>query len=158
MVLYFSLSLQLNTKFIDQKRFTIHDLRLTKCFMIYFDNNATTQIAPEVFAAMHPFLTEFYGNPSSAYNFGRETRKAIENARQQVAELLGANDENEIIFTSGGTESDNWAILGALENAENRKHIVTTRVEHEAVRKVCDKLEKNRYSKLPDSKLTKTDF
>ena len=113
-----------------------------KCFMNYFDNNATTQIAPDVFAAMKPFLTEFYGNPSSAYNFGRETRKAIENARQEVAELLGANDENEIIFTSGGTESDNWAILGALENAGNRRHIVTTRVEHEAVRKVCDKLEK----------------
>ncbi len=107
--------------------------------MIYFDNNATTQIAPGVFAAMKPFLTEFYGNPSSAYNFGRENRKAIENSRLQIADLLGANDENEIIFTSGGTESDNWAIFGTLEARPNKKHIVTTRVEHEAVRKVCEK-------------------
>ena len=92
--------------------------------------------------AMKPFLTEFYGNPSSAYNFGREMRKTIENSRRQVADLLGANDESEIIFTSGGTESDNWAILGTLEANPHKKHIVTTRVEHEAVRKVCEKLEK----------------
>lgn len=109
--------------------------------MIYFDNNATTQIAPEVFAAIKPFLTEFYGNPSSAYEFGREMRNAIENSRRQVADLLGASDENEIVFTSGGTESDNWAILGTLEANPDKKHIVTTRVEHEAVRKVCEKLE-----------------
>ncbi len=108
--------------------------------MIYFDNNATTQIAPEIFEAMKPFLTEFYGNPSSAYNFGRETKKAIENSRQKVAELLGANEAREIVFTSGGTESDNWAILGALEANPNKKHIVTTGVEHEAVRKLCEKL------------------
>ncbi|MEP7038847.1 MAG: aminotransferase class V-fold PLP-dependent enzyme [Acidobacteriota bacterium] len=110
--------------------------------MIYFDNNATTPIAEEVFAAMKPFLTEFYGNPSSAYKFGREMRKAIENSRRQVAVLLGAAVESEIVFTSGGTESDNWAILGTLEANPNKKHIVTTRVEHEAVRKVCEKLEK----------------
>jgi cysteine desulfurase len=110
--------------------------------MIYFDNNATTQIAPETFEAMKPFLTEFYGNPSSAYNFGRESRKAIENSRQKVAELLGANEAREIVFTSGGTESDNWAILGAFEADPNKKHIVTTGVEHEAVRKLCEKLER----------------
>ena len=110
--------------------------------MIYFDNNATTQIAPEVFEAMKPFLTEFYGNPSSAYNFGREMRQAIENSREKVAELLGATNASEIVFTSGGTESDNWAILGALEANPNKKHIITTRVEHEAVRKLCEKLEK----------------
>ncbi len=110
--------------------------------MIYFDNNATTPIAPEVFAAMKPFLTEFYGNPSSAYKFGREIRKVIENSRRQVADLIGAAVENEIVFTSGGTESDNWAILGTLEANPSKKHIVTTRVEHEAVRKVCEKLEK----------------
>ncbi|MGI8787927.1 MAG: aminotransferase class V-fold PLP-dependent enzyme, partial [Pyrinomonadaceae bacterium] len=80
--------------------------------MIYFDNNATTQIAPEVLTAMKPFLTEFYGNPSSAYTFGRDTRRAIESAREKVAGLLGAKEANEIVFTSGGTESDNWAILG----------------------------------------------
>jgi cysteine desulfurase len=92
---------------------------------------------------MKPFLTEFYGNPSSAYNFGRETRKAIEKAREQIAELLGANDLEEIVFTSGGTESDNWAICGTLTAAPDKKHIVTTRVEHEAVRKLCEKLETN---------------
>lgn len=113
--------------------------------MIYLDNNATTQIAPEVFAAMKPFLTEFYGNPSAAYNFGRETRKAIENSRTNIADLLGANESREIVFTSGGTESDNWAIFGTLEANPHKKHIITTRVEHEAVRKVCEKLEKKDY-------------
>jgi len=108
--------------------------------MIYFDNNATTQIAPEVFEAMRPFLTEFYGNPSSAHAIGRETRKIVENSRERVASLVGARHENEIFFTSGGTESDNWAILGALEADASKKHIVTTRVEHEAVRKLCEKL------------------
>ncbi len=111
--------------------------------MIYFDNNATTEIAPEVFEAMKPFLTKFYGNPSSAYNFGRDTRKAVENARQQVADLIGAKDSPEIVFTSGGTESDSWAIYGTLTANPDKKHIVTTRVEHEAVRKLCEKLEKN---------------
>lgn len=108
---------------------------------IYFDNNATTAVAPEVFEAMKPFLTEFYGNPSSAYSFGRKTRQAVETAREQIAELLDTNETGEIVFTSGGTESDNWAILGTLEAFPNKKHIVTTRVEHEAIRKVCDKLE-----------------
>ncbi len=110
--------------------------------MIYFDNNATTPIASEVFTAMKPFLTEFYGNPSSAYKFGREMRKAIENSRRQIADLLGAAAENEIFFTSGGTESDNWAILGTLEANPKKRHIITTRVEHEAVRRVCELLEK----------------
>lgn len=109
--------------------------------MIYFDNNATTRVAPEVFEAMKPFLEDFYGNPSSASDFGREARAAHEKAREQVAALLGASDTNEIVFTSGGTESDNWAILGALEANPQKKHIVTTRVEHEAVRRVCEKLE-----------------
>jgi cysteine desulfurase len=113
--------------------------------MIYFDNNATTRIAPEVFEAMRPFLTEFYGNPSSAHAFGRDVRKAIENARENLAELLGASETNEIVFTSCGTESDNWAILGALEANPDKKHIVTTRVEHEAVRKLCEKLERKNY-------------
>jgi cysteine desulfurase len=110
--------------------------------MIYFDNNATTAVAPEVLAAMQPFLIGFYGNPSSAYKFGREARKAVEDSRVKVAELLGASDSNEIVFTSCGTESDNWAILGALEASVGKKHIVTTRVEHEAVRKLCEKLQK----------------
>ena len=109
--------------------------------MIYFDNNATTQIAPEVFAAMQPFLKEFYGNPSSGYNFGRESRNAVATSRRNVADLLGAEFSDEIVFTSGGTESDNWAILGAIEANTHKKHLITTCVEHEAVRKICEKLE-----------------
>ncbi|MDQ3800695.1 MAG: cysteine desulfurase [Acidobacteriota bacterium] len=113
--------------------------------MIYFDNNATTAIAPEVFEAMKPYLCEFYGNPSSAHTFGRDSRKAVETAREQVAALVGANSASEIVFTSGGTESDNWAVLGTLEAAPGKRHIVTTRVEHEAVRKLCEKLEDKNY-------------
>lgn len=111
--------------------------------MIYLDNNATTQPAPEVFEAMRPFLTSDYGNPSSAHTFGREVRQTVEKSREQVASLIGAGFANEIIFTSGGTESDNWAILGTLEANPEKKHIITTRVEHEAVRKLCEKLEGN---------------
>jgi cysteine desulfurase len=111
--------------------------------MIYFDNNATTQLAPEVFNVMQSVLTSNYGNPSSAHTIGREARTIVEKSREQVASLLGANSPNEIIFTSGGTESDNWAILGTLEANPSKKHIVTTRVEHEAVRKLCEKLEKD---------------
>ena len=113
--------------------------------MIYFDNNATTRIAPEVFEAMQPYLAEFYGNPSSAYDFGRNARQAIENARENLAELIGASDAGEIVFTSCGTESDNWAILGALQIDAKKTHIVTTRVEHEAVRNLCEKLERKGY-------------
>ena len=113
--------------------------------MIYFDNNATTEIAPEVFEVMKPFLIDFYGNPSSAYGFGRESRRAIETARVKIADLLGAASESEIVITSGGTESDNWAIFGALEAAPHKRHIITTRVEHEAVRRACEKLERAGY-------------
>ena len=114
--------------------------------MIYFDNNATTPIAPEVFEAMKPFLNANFGNPSSAHNVGRAVCAAIENARESAAELLGAANTNEIVFTSGGTESNNWAIRGALESQPEKKHIVTTRVEHEAVRKLCEKLERQDFS------------
>ncbi len=113
--------------------------------MIYFDNNATTQIAPEVFEAMLPFLTSFYGNPSSAYSFARETKEVVEKSRERVARLIGANDTKEVVFTSGGTESDNWAILGAIEANPEKKHLITTRVEHEAVRKIGEKLENKGY-------------
>ena len=94
---------------------------------------------------MQPFLTVSYGNPSSAYSFGRATANAVEGARESVAALLGANLANEIVFTSCGTESDNWAILGALRSNPEKNHIITTRVEHEAVRKLCEKLEKSNY-------------
>lgn len=112
---------------------------------IYLDNNATTRIAPEVVEAMQPYLNTFYGNPSSAHSLGRKMKKAVEHARRQVAELLGAADPSEIVFTSCGSESDNWAIRGALENQPAKKHIVTTRVEHEAVRNLCLRLEQQGY-------------
>ena len=113
--------------------------------MIYLDNNATTRVAPEVFEAMRPYLNELYGNPSSAHTFGRGMRKAVERARGQVAELVGASDAGEIVFTSCGSESDNWAIRGALELNHDRRHIITTRVEHEAVRNLCESLERSGY-------------
>lgn len=108
--------------------------------MIYFDNNATTQVAPQVLDAMLPFLDATFGNPSSGHAAGHEARIAVANARESVAQLLGASDSSEVIFTSGGTESDNWALYGAIE-AKGKNHIVTTRVEHEAVRRVCERLE-----------------
>jgi cysteine desulfurase len=113
--------------------------------MIYFDNNATTAPAPSVFDAMAPYLSGLYGNPSSAHAFGEAPRAAIAAARQSVAGLLGVGDPDEIVFTSCGTESDNWAILGALETSPEKDHIITTRVEHEAVRKLCEKLEREKY-------------
>ena len=112
--------------------------------MIYLDNNATTAIASEVREAMLPFLGPEFGNPSSAHSAGRQVRDAVDRARSSVATLLGA-DGSEIVFTSGGTESDNSAIRGALEIAPQKKHIVTTRVEHEAVRKLCEKFEREGY-------------
>lgn len=109
--------------------------------MIYFDNNATTAIAPEVFEAMRPFLTSEFGNPSSAHAAGAVTKNAVLGAREQVASLLGAASPEEIVFTSCGTESDNWAILGGLQARADKDHIVATRVEHEAVRKLVEQLE-----------------
>ncbi len=108
--------------------------------LIYLDNNATTRVAPEVFEAMQPYLTSLYGNPSSAHAFGRNLRSAVERAREQVAEFLGANDSSEIVFTSCGSESDNWAIGGFLEQNPGKRHVITTRVEHEAVRSLCEHL------------------
>jgi cysteine desulfurase len=113
--------------------------------MIYLDNNATTQVAPEVLDAMHPYLGKFYGNPSSAHTLGREMKQAVEHAREQVAGLLGVADTNEIIFTSCGSESDNWSIRGALAAQPSKQHIVTTQVEHEAVRNLCRLLENDGY-------------
>ena len=108
--------------------------------MIYLDNNATTRVAPEVFDAMRPYLTDAYGNPSSAHSLGRQMKSAVEQSREQVAKLVGASDASEIVFTSCGSESDNWAIGGFLEQNPTRRHIVTTRVEHEAVRNLCEHL------------------
>lgn len=113
--------------------------------MIYLDNNATTRVAPEVLDAMQPYLSEFFGNPSSAHTLGREMKRAIDDAREQVASLLGADETSEIVFTSCGSESDNWAIRGVLANVPEKKHIVTTLVEHEAVRNLCRLLESEGY-------------
>ena len=113
--------------------------------MIYLDNNATTRVAPEVLDAMQPYLGQYFGNPSSAHALGREMKKAIEHAREQVATLIGAAETNEIVFTSCGSESDNWAIRGVLATQPKKKHIITTQVEHEAVRNVCRLLEKQGY-------------
>ncbi|MEW6571896.1 MAG: cysteine desulfurase NifS [Nitrospirota bacterium] len=106
---------------------------------IYLDNNATTRVAPEVLEEMLPYLSKFYGNPSSMHTFGGQIHKRIEDARGRVAQLLGCEPE-EIIFTSCGTESDNTAIMSAVESSPLKKHIVTSRVEHPAVRNFCKRL------------------
>src|SRR2546421_7658197 len=108
--------------------------------MIYLDNNETTRVAPEVFDAMRPHLTDEWGNPSSAHAPGRAARQAVELAREQVAQLIGAAHSTEIAFTSGGSESNNWAIGGFLEQNPDKRHIITTTVEHEAVRSLCEHL------------------
>ena len=107
----------------------------------YLDNNATTQVDPAVVAEMMPFLTEFYGNPSSAYRFGSQVAKAVEKARERVAALLGCEPQ-EIIFTSCGTESNNAAITSALLQDPDRQHVVTTAVEHSAIMKHGEALAK----------------
>jgi cysteine desulfurase len=113
--------------------------------MIYLDNNATTRVAPEVLDAMRPFLSDIFGNPSSAHTLGREMKRAIDESREHVASLIGAADTSEIVFTSCGSESDNWAIRGVLATRPEKKHIVTTLVEHEAVRNLCRLLENEGY-------------
>ncbi len=100
---------------------------------IYLDNNATTSVAPEVFEAMKPFLTELWGNPSSMHTFGGQVARHIERAREQVADLLGAENPSEIIFTSCGTESNNTAFHSALATARDKHKVITTSVEHPAV-------------------------
>jgi len=111
---------------------------------IYMDNNATTKVAPEVLEAMQPFLTDRYGNPSSAYTFGGTVARDIREAREQVASILGASPE-EIIFTSCGSESDNTAIMSALSTEKDKMHIVTSRVEHPAIKVLCNELAKQGY-------------
>ena len=109
---------------------------------IYFDNNATTPLAPEVFEVMRPYMLEDYGNASSIHWFGQRAKAGVEKAREQVARLLNARN-TEIVFTSGGTESDNTAILGIVEAARGEhKHVVTTTIEHPAVLSTAKLLEK----------------
>jgi cysteine desulfurase len=106
---------------------------------IYLDNNATTQVAPEVLEVMLPYFHELYGNPSSMHSFGGQVANTIREAREKVAALIGADPE-EIIFTSCGTESDNTAILSALSVNPEKRHIVTSAVEHPAIRALCGHL------------------
>lgn len=112
--------------------------------VIYMDNNATTRVAPEVFEEMAPYFTKYYGNPSSMHTFGGMVGRQISRAREQVASLINAAPE-EIIFTSCGTESDSTAIRAALASNPSKKHIITTRVEHPAVKNLCEHLEKTGY-------------
>ena len=112
--------------------------------VIYMDNNATTKVAPEVVEAMLPYLSEYYGNPSSMHSFGGDVGEKIKAARQNVADLIGATPE-EIIFTSCGTESDGTAIRAAIESNPDRKQIVTSRVEHPAIKNLYETLSKQGY-------------
>ncbi|MBI5409781.1 MAG: cysteine desulfurase NifS [Nitrospirae bacterium] len=112
--------------------------------VIYLDNNATTCVADEVKEAMLPYFTELYGNPSSMHTFGGQIHRRIEVAREQAAALINAEPE-EIIFTSCGTESDNTAIMSALESLPDKKHILTTRVEHPAVLNFCKAMYRKGY-------------
>ncbi len=112
---------------------------------IYLDNNATTAVDPQVVEAMLPYFTEQFGNPSSMHSFGNKVGQAIKHARQQIQQLLGAEHESEIIFTSCGTESDSTAILSALKAQPERREIITTVVEHPAILTLCEYLEKEGY-------------
>jgi cysteine desulfurase len=111
---------------------------------VYVDNNATTKVAPEVFEVMLPYFSEYYGNPSSMHFFGGQVQKKVDEARAKVADFLGA-ESSEIVFTSCGTESDNAAILGTLDSYPEKRHLISTRVEHPAVGNVSTYLGRKGY-------------
>jgi cysteine desulfurase len=127
---------------------TMSDCYLDPIYLdpIYLDNNATTKVDPDVVAAMIPYFTEQFGNPSSMHSFGNKVGLALKNARKQVQNLLGAEFESEIIFTSCGSESDSTAILSALKAQPERTEIITTVVEHPAVLNLCDYLATEGYT------------
>lgn len=111
--------------------------------IIYLDNAATTQVDPKVLEAMIPFFTEYYGNPSAVYSFAETAKKAVEDAREKLAELIHAK-KDEIYFTGGGSESDNWALKATAEAYGNKgKHIITSKIEHHAILHTCEWLEKH---------------
>ena len=112
--------------------------------LTYLDNNATTRVLPEVLDAMLPFLTEEYGNPSSAYRLGSRAERALERAREQIAALIGA-EPDEIIFTGGGTEGDNTAIESALKAFPSRRHLVISALEHSALLRHAEALARRGY-------------
>jgi cysteine desulfurase len=111
---------------------------------VYVDNNATTKVAPEVLEVMLPYFSEYYGNPSSMHFFGGQVQKKVDEARAEVADFLGA-EPSEIVFTSCGTESDNAAILGTLDSYPEKRHLISTRVEHPAVGNVSTYLGRKGY-------------
>ena len=111
--------------------------------MIYLDNAATTRTSPEVVEAMLPYFSELYGNASTVYEFGAKSKEAVTEARETIARAIGAKD-NEIYFTAGGSESDNWALKATAEAYKDKgKHIVTSKIEHHAILHTCEWLEKN---------------
>ena len=113
--------------------------------LIYLDNAATTALRPEALKEMLPYLEENYANPSSVYDFAQKAKKALEDSRDTIAKLIGAK-EKEIYFTSGGSEGDNWALLGVAEKLKDKgNHIITTKIEHHAVLHACEHLEKMGY-------------
>jgi cysteine desulfurase len=109
--------------------------------VVYMDNNATTRVAPEVLEAMLPYFSDLYGNPSSMHSFGGQVGRGLKEAREKIAGLVGAAPD-EIVFTSCGTESDSTAIFSALQAFPEKRHIVTTRVEHPAVKNLCENIDK----------------
>ncbi|MGN0008513.1 MAG: cysteine desulfurase NifS [Desulfovibrionaceae bacterium] len=111
---------------------------------VYLDNNATSQVAPEVLEAMLPYFRDLYGNPSSMHTFGGQVAQSVAEGREQLAELLGASPD-EILFTSCGSESDNTALLSAVRSQPEKRHIITTRVEHPAILAPCQNLEREGY-------------
>lgn len=112
---------------------------------VYLDNNATTMTDPKVFETMKPYFCDLYGNPSSMHEFGGQVGKAVAKAREQVKNFIGARDAKEIIFTASGSEGDNMAIRGILDANKNKKHIITTKIEHPAVLNVFKYFEKQGY-------------
>ena len=116
--------------------------------MIYLDNAATTKTAPQVVDAMLPYFTEYYGNPSTVYDFAAPVKAAVAKGRQQIADVIGAKKE-EIYFTAGGSESDNWALKATFEAYKSKgNHIITTKIEHHAILHTCEYLEKERGAKI----------
>lgn len=116
--------------------------------LIYLDNAATTKTAPEVVQAMLPYFSEYYGNPSSIYDFAQKSKDAVAKGRQQIADVLNAKKE-EIYFTAGGSEADNWALKATFEAYKNKgNHIITTKIEHHAILHTCEYLEKERGARI----------
>ena len=126
--------------------------------MIYMDNAATTRLSSEAFEAMRPFMMEQYANPAGTYSFTNKSNEAMENARAQVASVIGAKSA-EIFFTSGGTESDNWALKGAMKaNEKKGRHLIISAIEHHAILHSAKALEREGFEVLPYTQMILEDF